>query len=1584
MARIVPGEGTARGLAGALRAVVAAGLALLGSSQALAIEAFDGRIQAHGFAEVQVRGLSRSFQEELDLAQWYNVLNVELEFDIAPDGIGPFDLISAFVRGEVRYDCVYEDGCGLFESVNTYGDGSSRVPERFRDAVDPDWTGVIRPLPGDRFRASGFGSNETGVWQRASDLGVAVDRVQKFPTRQLYNQQPGQSQGRVPLTVPGSTDLVQVSAFDGKRTTGVRPPGERTGFPGFDTLFRQSGADNIPNTDDDPGNYVMESVLGYQFGFADFRGPPSNNAQTQIIGPWLPKNKIKANAQLADRANPFRGRFTQSGGTRFYENDPALPADYNGPLDPLDPRIAPYLINVSPETALNRTNRAKNGFPAGSTNPANTRLFQFLPPTFGGDFSGIVPCQDHTTRSTGNLALRQIFGLDENAGCTPGSGFDPGPDGIWGIDPGPDGLFGTPDDNFDDEDVVTLSANIRLTGGTGELPFRPAPDVSALDTSANPDLLLAQGLYIPSRGLQGELRGDDLDSLEFNFREAERKWNRGSSQQDQKELKEAYVDIEMLDSRLWLRLGLQNIVWGKTELFRTTDQFNPQDLALASLPSLEESRIALWSGRLVYSLYNVGPLEDVRVELAANFDQFEPADLGACGEPYTIDVVCTLTTGIWAHSILGVGVAGIDRPDNPWDSAKGIEIGGRIEWRWDRFSFALTDFYGYNDFPYPDAIFFYDRNVDLATGRPLPGAVLGEARYSSGVCVRGGEQNPLLGNTAFANNPLSVTAEQDIQLRLANGTPFGDPIEDIVGGIGTDAGCLKPGGGTEGVNVYANNKSAQNNALQNHYANQQVFAWVCGTTVGIAAALDPGACAFTVFGSPRPLVDPGAIQGADFSLVEGLAYHFAGEADARLYGPFYAPIINTQKGALAGPSPVVPVKGLSSLQVGGGVDVTTRPGVTVLAQRAECPPGSPDPNSCAGWDGLERTFIAQQNPELDFVSLDESLTNEQRALIGCGPFFGTRCDSSRNDVLIYEGGMAGFFRVTDTYAEGGGVDFLNMEASPLVQSWPGVDGSGFRGERWNTTSNDAQPGTVDFVGGDRCTRFVQSRGLFKLPGCRGLRSFRIDRSGTPVADFEAGYLPSVDGCIIGSLIAGESVVATVDGQPLGAQLSRELDNCNTALVRRPVTADRPECEGTPRGPLPGGNPITGENFSAGERICNAVDTTLEELPLVHPLASCFADPNFVNPQFQRFAPDETRCNWQGRFQIDPATGNVIITEQLLNPLRDGDGNVEQVLAQLFQNELAAFSWNFLQFLVIASCDIAQRDVDGRDHAGDPETGEDAPDGQLSIWTIEGDPSCYFPQTPYAVDRCSLAAPQFCRNVQGFLAATGNENKSIKAGGNGRYGRRTFIWHSGGEAVLRYEKRNVLGFSTDFAEDVTKTNWGMEFTWVEGVPFQNVESLTGVTRSDSVNLTISIDRPTFINFLNPNRTFFFNTQWFFSYLTDYDDGFTTNGPVNVLFTFAMITGYYQDRLLPQFVTVYDFKSRSGGLLPSMSYRFTEAFSVTIGMLYFFGRTELVDTPIRGLAPAANQAGPNAYHQGQDNVLSLIRKRDEVFLRLRWTF
>ena len=131
--------------------------------------------------------------------------------------------------------------------------------------------------------------------------------------------------------------------------------------------------------------------------------------------------------------------------------------------------------------------------------------------------------------------------------------------------------------------------------GAGELPFRPAPTNPFADPNNSSTLAPldeAQGLYVPNAGFGAALAEDNFEfAPNQNFSQTELSLNHGASQDPFYELKEAYVDLEMLDHHLWLRLGLQTIVWGKTELFRAQDQFNPQDLAIASLPSLEESRV---------------------------------------------------------------------------------------------------------------------------------------------------------------------------------------------------------------------------------------------------------------------------------------------------------------------------------------------------------------------------------------------------------------------------------------------------------------------------------------------------------------------------------------------------------------------------------------------------------------------------------------------------------------------------------------------------------------------------------------------------------------------------------------------------------------------------------------------------------------------------------------------------------------------------------------------------------------------------------------------------------------------------------
>jgi hypothetical protein len=337
-------------------------------------------------------------------------------------------------------------------------------------------------------------------------------------------------------------------------------------------------------------------------------------------------------------------------------------------------------------------------------------------------------------------------------------------------------------------------------------------------------------------------------------------------------------------------------------------------------------------------------------------------------------------------------------------------------------------------------------------------------------------------------------------------------------------------------------------------------------------------------------------------------------------------------------------------------------------------------------------------------------------------------------------------------------------------------------------------------------------------------------------------------------------------------------------------------------------------------------------------------------------------------------GKTLIIPGCRGPGDDGynvaqDGSVGAAVhpftGQPWQNELGIFSWNLL--MVLTALSLPPRDfgdTTGPRHAADR--------GDFDV------------NDPFRKGGCSFAEPQWCGSVTAFLGLAGNRRNSIRAGGNGVYGRKDFVWQSGQMGVARYDKSNVLGFSADFAEDVTKSNWGVEFTWVNDVHNGDNNSFDGTDLSDSYRLTISVDRPTFINFLNANRTFFFNTQWFFQYTDHWNNGYTIDGPWDIFGVVSVGTGYFQDRLLPSLTVVYFVMNNSLAFLPDITYRFTENFQVTFGIAAFMGREEERPMPIDEFSIVGTRFGRNAYKSSVENGLAVIRERDEIFLRLRYTF
>ena len=164
---------------------------------------------------------------------------------------------------------------------------------------------------------------------------------------------------------------------------------------------------------------------------------------------------------------------------------------------------------------------------------------------------------------------------------------------------------------------------------------------------------------------------------------------------------------------------------------------------------------------------------------------------------------------------------------------------------------------------------------------------------------------------------------------------------------------------------------------------------------------------------------------------------------------------------------------------------------------------------------------------------------------------------------------------------------------------------------------------------------------------------------------------------------------------------------------------------------------------------------------------------------------------------------------------------------------------------------------------------------------------------------------------------------------------------------------------------------------------------GLSQSDEMVLSISVDRPTFFNYLNPNRSFFLNMQLFLRYLPDYeggDDDFDGNyayagAPLtgNVAFTF--FTGYFQDRLLPRVTLLYAPWESQGALITGLTYRWNDSFSTSLGFTQFFGH---VYKQQGSYFPIAQYGSVADYSSPVFRGLAPVLYRDQAEVRVRYTF
>ena len=228
-------------------------------------------------------------------------------------------------------------------------------------------------------------------------------------------------------------------------------------------------------------------------------------------------------------------------------------------------------------------------------------------------------------------------------------------------------------------------------------------------------------------------------------------------------LREIYIDATMPvnnGDEINFRIGRQQVVWGRTDLFRVLDQVNPIDFSIQSIyEEFEDSRIPLGIFSAEYRAGAVGAFDDLNLQVIWNFEKFRPNTLGQGGQPYNIllagdlfralkncwDNGCTINnfaTGLAPDGNLAtdfprhvVGIRDIHMPG--WDFDQG---GVRLEGVFRGVGFSLN------------AMTFYSQLPSLRAGIPGDNPFLGNM-IPTQFCPPS-TPSPGLWSPAFASCPL--------------------------------------------------------------------------------------------------------------------------------------------------------------------------------------------------------------------------------------------------------------------------------------------------------------------------------------------------------------------------------------------------------------------------------------------------------------------------------------------------------------------------------------------------------------------------------------------------------------------------------------------------------------------------------------------------------------------------------------------------------------------------------------------------------------------------------------------------------------
>ena len=115
--------------------------------------------------------------------------------------------------------------------------------------------------------------------------------------------------------------------------------------------------------------------------------------------------------------------------------------------------------------------------------------------------------------------------------------------------------------------------------------------------------------------------------------------------------------------------------------------------------------------------------------------------------------------------------------------------------------------------------------------------------------------------------------------------------------------------------------------------------------------------------------------------------------------------------------------------------------------------------------------------------------------------------------------------------------------------------------------------------------------------------------------------------------------------------------------------------------------------------------------------------------------------------------------------------------------------------------------------------------------------------------------------------------------------------------------------------------------------------------DTFSYFLGFDRPTWVTFLNPQKTFFISGQLFQKFIMNKDDrmfstgfGEDGNSQSQTLASLLINTEYYNSRIIPEVVALYEFNADGGLVRAKVDYKPTVDTQFTLGYLYLWAKKD----------------------------------------------